>query len=152
MAAPCPGSHVRLISLYHAGELHEAVPLGGLANSMAHKPGRLVCNAEHPVELVGADALLGSAHEIDGREPLVKRNLAILEDGPYRSGELTLAASALVEGPNGVLARCLASDGVRLVHATLGTFWGRQASASAPRTPCIHRQSIALRHGKSGSL
>ena len=73
MAALCPGSHVRLISLYHAGELREAIPLGGLADSMAH--------------------------EIDGREPLVKRNLAILEDGPYRSGELTLAASALVEGP-----------------------------------------------------
>ena len=121
MAAPRLGAQIGLVRLHHACQLGEVVPLSGLADAMAHEPRRLVRDIQHPVQLVSADALLGRAHEVDGRQPLMEGNLAVLEDRPDRGGELALAAAALVERPDRVLAGGLPGDGVGLGSAALGT-------------------------------
>ena len=89
-----------------------------LADTVAQEPRALDRDAEHAVELVAADALLGSAQQMDGLEPLVQRDLALLEDRADLDGELLPASGALLR-PNQpsrvAFERVGATD-----HATMG--------------------------------
>jgi hypothetical protein len=70
----------------------EQLALGAVAhrhtNAVAHVPGRLVGpGAEHPVDLMGAHALLRVVHQERDLEPLDKRIFGVLEDRPGDDGE-----------------------------------------------------------------
>ena len=72
---------------------------------MSHEPGGLVGYVEHPMELVGGHAFLGSTHKMDGKKPLGKRKVAILEDRANGDSKLFLTARALPDAaPNMCLA------------------------------------------------
>src|SRR5437868_5749903 len=64
----------------------------GEANAMEHEPSRPIRNflaverCSHSVKLVGAHALFARAHEMDRIEPLVKRDVAILENATHFDG------------------------------------------------------------------
>src|SRR5665213_300881 len=57
-----------------AGRLHR------FADAMRHEPSGLVGNPQHPVKLVGADALLRRSHEVRGEQPLVQRDMRPLKN------------------------------------------------------------------------
>src|SRR6185312_718993 len=80
---------------------------------MREKPSRLVGDAERAVQLVRADTLFARRHEAEGEQPLVKRDMAPLEDraDPYRE---LLAAIAAV--PPSRPHRCTA-ERCDLLHA-----------------------------------
>lgn len=86
----------------------------GGADAMAHEPGRLVGDAEHAVDLMGADPLLGRGEKVGRQKPLEQRHLGALEYGPYGYGVLlaTIAAldNALADGGGVALGR-LTLDG-----------------------------------------
>src|SRR5689334_16502929 len=66
------------------------------AQAMADEPSCLVRNAERAADLVGADALLARRHQKRCQQPLVKRHLGALKDGPDSDGELLATGVALV--------------------------------------------------------
>src|SRR5579883_117421 len=68
----------------------------GFPNPVREEPSRLVSDVEGAVELVRGDAFLARCHEAKAHEPLVKRNMAALEEraDPYR--ELLPAFRAVV--------------------------------------------------------
>ena len=74
-----------------------AVVLHGLADAVRHEPSGLVGDAEHAVQLVGGHALLARCQQVRRQQPLVERDLATLEHGADRDGELLAAFVALVE-------------------------------------------------------
>lgn len=71
--------------------------LHGLADTMAHKPSRLVSNPQEAMYLMGADALFRRAHEMRSRKPLVKGNMRTLVHGADRGRELLFAGIAVVQ-------------------------------------------------------
>jgi hypothetical protein len=77
---------------------------------MAHKPSGLEGHPDGPMKLVGAKALLGSRQQVDGLEPEVHRNMAILKNGPDLDGKLLPAGIALIEANAGSLAVHLADS------------------------------------------
>lgn len=68
------------------------------ADAVAEIPGGLVRDAEHPLQLVCADRLLGLTDHVDGEEPLPERQLGIVEERSDADAEL-VAASVAVELP-----------------------------------------------------
>jgi hypothetical protein len=86
-----------LIGLDDPGELHPVVGHRG-ADAMAEIPGGLIGDAQHPLQLVCANALLGLAHDVDGKEPLPQRQLRVVEDGADADAEL-VAAAVTIELP-----------------------------------------------------
>jgi hypothetical protein len=62
---------------------------------MHKKPSRFVADAQHAVDLIRADPLLGGVREEQRRKPLGQRDFGTLENGVYRHGKL-LAALRLV--------------------------------------------------------
>lgn len=100
--------------------LHRARKHGGkgcfgerVADAMAHKPRSLVTDLQRPVQLVGRDPVLVGAHEMEHEQPLGKRNLAALEDGPDQRGEL-LPALPYRRGGGAVRQLCVDFEGVLL--------------------------------------
>ena len=67
----------------------------GLTNAMAEIPGCLVADTDRTLDLVGADALLGLDHQIDGDEPLPERELRVVEDRARGDGEAVAAVVAI---------------------------------------------------------
>ena len=96
-AVRAPVGLVHFDDLTVATDARESVLAHGLADAVRHEPSRLVGHAEHPVKLVGAHALLGSAHQVSGEHPLAQRHLRPLEHGSDRDGELLAARVALVD-------------------------------------------------------
>ena len=58
---------------------------------MAEIPSGLVGYFQGALELVGRNPFAGFAHQVDGREPLGKRQVRIMEDCPGGNGELVPA-------------------------------------------------------------
>src|SRR5207249_288092 len=83
------------------------------ADTVRHEPCGLVRHAERAMELVTAHAFLGRANEVRRQHPLVKRDLAALENGSDRHGELTTAVAA--EQQTGAVA--LAGQAVIAIRA-----------------------------------
>ena len=75
-----------------------------MTNPVPDEPCGLHAVPEHPLELAGADAFLGRAHEEDRLEPQVHRDVAVLEYGPDVHGELLAAVIALAQARAGGLA------------------------------------------------
>ena len=67
----------------------------GLADAVEHEPRRLVGDAEHAVQQVGADALLAGTKQMSSQQPLVKRDLAALEHRADRHAILLPTVVAL---------------------------------------------------------
>ena len=59
------------------------------------------------VKLVAGDALLAAGQQIDGLQPQVQRDVALLEDGADLHAELLAAGVALVEADAGALPAIL---------------------------------------------
>lgn len=68
---------------------------------MCHEPGRLVCHAQHPMELVSTDAFLRGAHEMNRGEPLTERQMGILEDRADHHRKLLAAGRTFQHLPLG---------------------------------------------------
>lgn len=64
---------------------------------MRHEPCGLESYSQGSVELIRADSPLRRAHQVDCREPDVKGDVAVLEDGPDPDSEPLSAYVALVE-------------------------------------------------------
>jgi hypothetical protein len=79
-----------------------------LADAMAHEPRGLERDAQGPVQLVGADALLARRHQVDGLQPHVHGHMARLEDRAYLDREGLPALIALVGADPSALAAHLA--------------------------------------------
>ena len=65
-----------------------------LVNSAFFGSRTTVSNPEQAVALMGADALLGRANEMEGRQPLAEGDMRTLEHGPDRDRELLAAGVA----------------------------------------------------------
>jgi len=69
---------------------------------MRHEPRALVRYAKHPVKLMSAHPLLAGAKEMNGQQPFVEGNVAILKDRANRHRELLPASSAFPNAFSGV--------------------------------------------------
>src|SRR5207244_942152 len=69
-AARSTTAEVRFVGFHDACEHLSHVVAHRGADAMAHVPRGLVRDLEHPLELVGRDAFLGLAHDVDREEPL----------------------------------------------------------------------------------
>jgi len=69
----------------------------GLAQPHRHEPSGLVGHADHAVDLVAADALLGSVHQIGDLKPQVQLDVRPLEDVPTVTVKGLRQSFALVE-------------------------------------------------------
>ena len=98
-AASCLAAHVGLVSFDHTREPCWSARSVASANRMrcSHEPGCLVGHPEVTVELVGADTLLAGHHQVSRIQPLVERNVAVLEDRPHGAAVLLPARAALVD-------------------------------------------------------
>ena len=63
----------------------------GLTDAVAQIPGCLVCDSQGSVELIGAHALFGFAHQVDRQEPLAQWKVGVVHDGSRRDAELIAA-------------------------------------------------------------
>ena len=90
-----------------------------LTDAVRHEPRGFESDAQGPVKLVAADALLGRAKQVHRLQPQVHRDVAILENGPDLHGELLAALVAFVEADPGRLAGHL-PDAVK--PAAMGTY------------------------------
>ena len=62
---------------------------------MTEIPSRLVGDSQGPLDLECGDSLLGLTHQVDGNEPLAKRQVGIVHDGTCRDGELITTGVAV---------------------------------------------------------
>jgi hypothetical protein len=85
----------------------------GGADTVAHEPRGFVRYAERTAHLMRAHALLGRRHKTEREQPLIERNLAVLEDRTDRNREGFGAVVALMDAGTGRLT-CQLGD---LVHA-----------------------------------
>jgi len=83
----------------------------GFTDTVFHEPGGAVgAEAKHPVKLVGRNALLASANQMRGQQPLMQGNMRPLIDGAHRCGERLAAIAALPDTRAGAFA--LQFDGI----------------------------------------
>jgi hypothetical protein len=75
----------------------------GVSDTVGQVPSGLHAALEHALDLTGADALLGRAHEVDDLKPQVQRQVAILKDRANADSERLAAGVALAQaGPGGL--------------------------------------------------
>jgi hypothetical protein len=67
----------------------------GGANAMAQVPSRLVAHSYGALNLASGDAFLGFTEQVSSQEPLVKRQVGIVEDGAGCNGKLVVAILAV---------------------------------------------------------
>ena len=67
----------------------------GRPDTMAQVPRGLVGDADGPLDLVRADALLRLANQVDRHEPLPERKVRVVEDGPRGDAEAVAAPVAI---------------------------------------------------------
>ena len=72
----------------------EGIVTHGFADSVTEIPGGAVGYSQGAVELIGAHTLFGFAHEVDGEEPLAKRQVGVVHDRSRGHGELVPAVLA----------------------------------------------------------
>ena len=111
--------------------------LHGFANTVSHEPcGAVGTETEHAPELVRANALLGSGHQVHRQPPLGQRDFGALKDGPDRGRELALAGVAIVQARTMRALHALDLRNRLLIN--VAAMW---AGRSSSRTIwfCIHR-------------
>src|SRR5262249_14856952 len=85
----------RLVGLDDALELgREPAGRPRVAGPVDHEPRSLILHLEHPVNLVGAHALLGRSQQVQREQPFGERHMAVLERGALGDRELALAGAA----------------------------------------------------------
>ncbi len=89
--------------VYFGDPVHllERAGLHGVADSVEHKPCRLLGDAEGASEFMRRDAVLAVGDEPDGGKPLVESERGVLEDRPDLERELLLAPLALPDPTGG---------------------------------------------------
>src|SRR5690242_9862044 len=105
----------RLVSLDSAATSaqHAGVHLlHGFTNAMGHAPRSFVSHAQRAVQLMGAKALLGRAHQMRGQPPLCQRDLGALKYRAHSDRKLALTAVAVFEAG----ARALGRQGLDALH------------------------------------
>ena len=82
-----------LIHFYNPeeGRAGERIVAHGFADAVTQMPSCLVGDSECPLELIGGHALLRFTHEVDGEEPLAKRQVRAVHDRSRRHAELVAA-------------------------------------------------------------
>lgn len=65
------------------------------AKTVTHEPNRLVADARHAVNLVGAHAFFAGAHQVGDKQPAMQGNMRILKHRSNRRAELLTASVAL---------------------------------------------------------
>lgn len=94
LRVPRLATDVRLVSFHDSRKLRSVAVVHRGSNAVAEIPSCLVAHGEHPLELVGADPLLGLHHQVDGQEPLPKRQVRILKDCSRANRELVATVRA----------------------------------------------------------
>ena len=69
----------------------EGIVSHGLTDAVAQIPSGLVGDSQSSVELIGAHALFGFAHQVDRQKPLTQWKVGIVHDGSRRDAELIAA-------------------------------------------------------------
>ena len=105
LADIAPVGFVNLNRRTVAAKLAGRLDVHRLADAVRHEPRRLVRDAQHALKLLGADPLLGRAHQVCGVHPLVKGHLGALKDGADSHGELFAAVTT--EQKAGTVARAI---------------------------------------------
>jgi len=96
-AAPLAGmlsADPRFVHFHNGVQKRLVLVLHRSSDAVRQVPRRLVGDAEHALELVGADAPLGLADHVDSEEPFPQRQVRVVKDGPDADGELIAAAVA----------------------------------------------------------
>src|SRR3954451_5160518 len=89
---------VGLVGLHDPAQERRRLVVHRGPDAVAEIPGGLVADSEHPLQLIGADALLRLAHDVDGEEPLPQRELGVVKEGAHTNAEL-IPATVAVELP-----------------------------------------------------
>gem|GEM_PF-5387169 len=105
LADVAPVGFVNLDRRTRAAKLAGRLDVHGFADTVRHEPSRLVGHAEHALQLLGANTLLGGTHKVGGIHPLVKGHLRAFKDGADGDGELLAAVAA--EQKAGAVARAV---------------------------------------------
>jgi hypothetical protein len=63
---------------------------------------------KHPLDLIGGDALLAGAHQVDNLKPQMQGKVGTLKDGSLPNGEVALALVAFMKAKAGGFALHLA--------------------------------------------
>ena len=85
---------------------------------MSHIPGSLITDGKLALKLFGGHPLFGGANQVDRQEPLSKRQVRIVKDGPGSNRVLKVAVFALVK----VADLFGFSQGLKLHHAGATAF------------------------------
>ena len=113
--------------------LNDAVEFGviahGVPDAMAQVPGRLVTDSERPLDLVGRNALLGFADEINREEPFPERQMRVMENAACCYGKLVAAFIAVkqsarlhLRGALGLAARAADAFGPAQANQKIAAF------------------------------
>jgi hypothetical protein len=97
--------------------------------AMAHEPSRLIGDAKHPVELMGADTLFARHHEVHSKKPLIQRDFAALHCRPNGHTERLAAFVALIDASAKTFANHFRNArGARIAAmSAIWTIWPTQA-------------------------
>lgn len=91
-------AYVGRIGLYWTAVAHNAArSLHRFADTVRHKPRRLVRHAKHTLKLLAANALLAGAHQVHSLKPYIQLDLAALKHRADRYRELLATVLALVK-------------------------------------------------------
>jgi len=115
-----------------AGALHD------LADAMSEEPSGLHAAIKRPLNLPGADALLAGDDQLNGLQPRVQREMAVLENRADPHGKGLAAGVALAEAGTAALAGQAAN--------------GLLINVSAMRANRAFRPKVGFDEGKSGFL
>ena len=96
-----------------SAEMHGAVVRHSFADTVRHEPRGLERDAKDAMQLIAADAFLTAAHQVDGLQPEVQGDVAVLKDRAHADGELRAAITALLEA--------MAFDALRVLDRSLRT-------------------------------
>ena len=88
-------AHVRLSHLHDPAQRLRVYRFHRGADAMAEVPGRLVGDAERPLDLVRAHPLLGLAEQVDAQKPLPQGQVRVIENRPRRDRKLVPASIAV---------------------------------------------------------
>src|SRR5919106_6199964 len=88
-------AHESFINFYLTRHFVERFRLHRQADTVKHEPSGFLSDANHPVDFIGTDSVLGVGNHPDGSKPLIERNWAIFKDGAHLDGELPLFVLAL---------------------------------------------------------
>lgn len=92
------------------------------ADTMAKEPSGFHAARKHPLNLVGRNAFLAGAHQVNDLQPKMQRQMGTLENGSLPNGELSLAFIALAQAKASSLA-LHESNALRIAVAAMRANW-----------------------------